>query len=92
VTVQARPVCSRHPGNAYTGADGKIIGGSGYHFADDLVSRDYSRAARWQVTLYDVQISSAYSTRPHPHKNLTWLWFRPCDLANMKRLLQNFLG
>src|ERR1039458_6621808 len=99
VTIPAGAVGSAKPGNAHARADrkflrscGGICGGiSGYYFADNLMSGDYSRAERWQVAFDDMQISAADSTDTHPHKNLTWLRFRRRDLADPERALPNFL-
>src|ERR1019366_3706775 len=95
VTIPAGAVGSAKPGNAHARADRKFPGSSGgisgYYFADNLMSGDYSRATRWQVAFDDMQISAADSTDTHPHKNLTWLRFRRRDLADTERALPNFL-
>ena len=95
MTVTAGAVGSAKPGNAHarTGRKFRCSSGriSGYYFADNLMSGDDSRAPGWQFAFNDMQIRAADSTDTHPHKNLTWLRFRPCNLANPKRALPNFL-
>jgi hypothetical protein len=90
-TVLASTVGSSHPGNAYAGTDGKIICRSGYYFADDLMSGNYSGAERWQIAFDYVQVSAAYSTGTHPHQDLAGLRFGGCDLGNAKRAMTNVL-
>jgi hypothetical protein len=95
LTIPARAVDSANPGNAHPCADSEFLGSAGrmsaYYFADNLMSRDYSRATGWQFAFDDMQISAADSTGTHPQENLTGLRFRPRHLANPKRPLPNFL-
>jgi hypothetical protein len=90
-TILAGTVGSSHPGDAYAGADGKIIRGSGHYFADDLMSGNYSLPVRWQVAFNYVQVSAAYSTGTHTQKDLAGLRFGRCHFSDPKRAMANVL-
>jgi len=90
-TISAGSVGSSHPGNSDARAGRKIIRGPSYYFTDNLMSGDYSWAARRQVAFNYVQVSAAYSTGTYTQENLAWLRFGSWKLSDPKRALPNVL-
>jgi len=89
--VLAGTVGSSQPGNAYASAGGKIIRRSGYYVSNDLMSGNYSGAARWQVAFDYVQVGAAYSTGTHTQEDLAGLRFGRCQFSDPKRAMANVL-